>query len=187
MNSSPILLPASPEPLICVSPGRRRALATLVGLAVAPLATRAQTGGMTAVAGLPPAPPLMLFDLDDRKIDLASLRGRVVVVNFWASWCPPCRKEFPTLGRLQKLFRPTNLTVLAVNAGEDPDDVFSFAGTTNFPVLLDKDSGAMRRWQVKGLPTTYVVDKAGRLALRAIGGRDFGDPVIVAQLKELLK
>ncbi len=179
MNFLPTPLPAPIE--------RRRALRMLAGLALAPLVARAQSGGMTAVAGLPPAPPLTLIDLDDRKIDLASLRGRIVLVNFWATWCPPCRKEFPSLGRLQKLFPPAKLTVLAVNVGEDADDVFSFAGATNFPVLLDKDSGAMKRWPVKGLPTTYVVDKAGRLALRAVGGRDFDDPVIVAQLKELLK
>lgn len=187
MNSSAMPSTAATEDLVPISLGRRRALATLAGLALVPFASRAQAGGMTAVAGRPPAPLLALRDLDDRKIDLASLRGRVVLVNFWATWCPPCRREFPSLGRLQKLFKPTDLTVLAVNVGEDADSVFSFAGTTNFPVLLDKDSSAMRRWPVMGLPTTYIVDKAGRLALRAVGGRDFDDPVVVGQLKELLK
>lgn len=170
-----------------VSPGRRRALATLAGLAVAPLKSQAQSGGMAAVTGLPLAPPLVLYDLDNKKIDLAALRGLVVLVNFWATWCPPCRTEFPSLDRLQKRFKPSELKVLAVNVGEDTDKVFIFAGNANFPVLLDKDSAAMKSWPVKGLPTTYAVSKAGRLALRAVGGRDFDDPVVVAQLRALLK
>lgn len=165
---------------------RRTFLAVLAALAISPCA-HAESGALAPVVGMPPAPSLALTDLDDKKVDLASLRGRVVVVNFWATWCPPCRKEFPSLGRLQKLFKPSDLTVLAVNVGEEADAAFSFAGNTNFSVLLDKDSGAMRHWPVRGLPTTYIVDKSGRLALRAIGGRDFDDPAIVAQIKELLK
>ena len=187
MKSSAMPSPAATETPGHALPGRRRVLAILAGLALAPLAARGQGGGMSTVAGSPAAPPLALLDLDDKRVDLAALRGRVVLVNFWATWCPPCRKEFPSLGRLQQLFKPGELTVLAVNVGEDADSVFSFAGVTNFPVLLDKDSAAMKRWPVKGLPTTYVVDKAGRLALRAVGGRDFDDPALVAQLKELLK
>ncbi|MBI4987145.1 MAG: TlpA family protein disulfide reductase [Rhodocyclales bacterium] len=178
MNSLPPPSPASIE--------RRRAVGMLAGLALAPLLARAQSGGMTALAERPPAPPLALPDLDDQQVDLAAFRGRVVLVNFWATWCPPCRKEFPSLGRLQKLFEPGQLAVLAVNVGEDADTVFAFTGATNFPVLLDRRADALRRWPVKGLPTTYGVDKAGRLALRAVGGREFDDPAVVAQLKELI-
>ena len=167
---------------------RRRALATLAGLMLVPLAGRAQSGGLAALSGAMPAPPLALPDLDDDKIvDLKTLRGRIVVVNFWASWCPPCRRELPSLGRLQKLFKPADLTVVAVNVGEDADTVSSFVGTTNFPVLLDKNSSVMELWPIKGLPTTFVVDRSGRLALRAVGPRDFDDPAIVAQLRELAK
>ena len=190
MNSLPPPPPAPAERLDRAAHGRRRALAWLcglAGLAWLPLPARAGGGAMTPVAGKPPAPPLALLDMDDKPVDLAALRGRVVLINFWATWCPPCRKEFPSLGRLQKLFKPTELIVLAVNVGEDLESVFSFAGTTDFPVLFDKDAAVMRRWPVKGLPTTYVVDKAGRLALRAVGGRDFDDPAVVAQLRELLK
>jgi thiol-disulfide isomerase/thioredoxin len=168
---------------------RRRTLARLAGLgcllAAGPLA--AQGGGMTPVPGTPPAPPLALPDLDGKKVDLAAYRGRLVLVNFWATWCPPCRREFPSLGRLQKLFRPTELAVLAVNVGEDAETIFSFAGASDVTILLDGDSSAMRRWPVKGLPTTYIVDKPGRLALRAVGGREFDDAAIVAQLRSLLK
>ncbi len=168
---------------------RRRTLARLAGLgcllAAAPLA--AQGSGMTPVSGTPAAPPLILPDVDGKLVDLASFRGRLVLVNFWATWCPPCRREFPSLGRLQKLFRPEELVVLAVNVGEDAETIFSFAGAGEVTILLDRDSAAMRRWKVAGLPSTFVVDRQGRLALRAVGGREFDDAAIVRQLRGLLK
>ena len=80
-----------------------------------------------------------------------------------------------------------NSLSLAVNVGEDPDSVFSFAGNTDFPVLFDRDSKAMAAWSVKGLPTTFLVDRQGRLAYRATGGREFDDPAIVALVRQLLK
>ncbi|MEZ5615265.1 MAG: TlpA disulfide reductase family protein [Rhodocyclaceae bacterium] len=168
---------------------RRRALGRLAGLgcllAAGPLV--AQGGGMTPVAGRPPAPPLALPDIDDKPVDLAAYRGRLVLVNFWATWCPPCRREFPSLGRLQKKFRPDELAVLAVNVGEEAETIFSFAGASEVTILLDRDSAAMRHWPVKGLPTTFIVDRQGRLALRAVGGREFDDAAIVRQLRALLK
>ncbi|MCF8151211.1 MAG: TlpA family protein disulfide reductase [Sulfuritalea sp.] len=141
---------------------------------------------MTALSAVLPAPTLRLPDLDDKTVDLADFRGKVVLVNFWATWCPPCRKEFPSLGRLRKLFKPADLEVLAVNVGEDSETAFSFAGSPEFPLLFDRDSKAMVRWSVKGLPTTFIVDRRGRLALRAVGGREFDDPAIVTQLGDLL-
>ena len=203
----------SPAPL---PTERRRALARLAGLgcllAAAPLAAQGGTanetertlsanrdrplpreGGrgegspLTPVAGTPPAPPLALPDIDGKMVDLAAWRGRLVLVNFWATWCPPCRREFPSLSRVQKLFKPTELAVLAVNVGEDAETIFSFAGASDLAILLDRDSAAMRRWPVKGLPSTFVVDRKGRLALRAVGGREFDDAAIVAQLRALLK
>ena len=116
----------------------------------------------------------------------ATGKAKVVWISFFASWCHSCRKEFPSLGRVRKLFKPTEFEVIAVNVGEDPETVFSFAGAPDFPVLFDRDSQAMARWPVKGLPTTLVVDRQGRLALRAVGGREFDDPAIVEQLRELL-
>lgn len=167
---------------------RRGFLATAAGLALlaALPAVRAQGRGMSPLVAVPPAPTLVLPDMDGKPVDLARYRGKVVLVNFWATWCPPCRKEFPSLGRVRKLFRPADFEVLAVNVGEDPDTVFSFAGAPDFPVLFDRDAQAMARWPVKGLPTTFALDRHGRLALRAVGGREFDDPAIVAQLRELL-
>ncbi len=156
-----------------------------MGLAALP--AFAQSGVFSPLAEARPAPRLILPDLDERKLDLATLRGRVVVVNFWATWCPPCRREFPSLGRLQKLFKPQDLTVVAINVGEDSDTAFSFSAGAGIIVLLDQDSRAMADWRVSGLPSTFVLDRQGRVVLRAIGGREFDSPAVVAQLKQLLK
>jgi len=151
------------------------------------LAAAAETPQTLAPLGeLKPAPDIVLDIVEGGKLKLSDLRGKVVVVNFWATWCPPCRKEFPSLARVRKRFKSAEFEVLAVNVGEDPDMVFSFTGTTEFPVLFDRDSKAIGSWPVKGLPTTFLVDRAGRLALKAVGGREFDDPEIVAIIKQLL-
>lgn len=178
-----------PVPPTETATGRRRFLAAGTGLALlacAP-AIRAQGRGMTPMPAVLPAPTLRLPDMDGKPVDLAQYKGRVVLVNFWATWCPPCRKEFPSLGRVRKLFKPGQFEVLAVNVGEDADTVFSFTGTPEFPVLFDRDSQVMAAWPVKGLPTTLLVDRQGRIAFRAVGGREFDDPEIVAAIKQLLK
>lgn len=165
---------------------RRRFILGLGLLAALP-AVRAQGRGMALMPAVPPAPTLRLKDADDKPVDLAQYRGRVVLVNFWATWCPPCRKEFPSLSRVRKLFQPDEFEVLAVNIGEDPDTVFSFAGITGFPVVFDRDSKTMAAWKVRGLPTTFLVDRKGQIAYRATGGREFDDPEIVVTIKQLLK
>jgi len=167
---------------------RRRFFSASAGLALLGLAPTllAQGRGMTALPTATPAPPLRLPDADDKPVDLSDYRGKVVLVNFWATWCPPCRKEFPSLGRVRKLFKPVEFEVLAVNIGEDPDMVFSFTGITEFPVLFDRSSKIMATWRVNGLPTTLLVDRQGRLTWKAVGGREFDDPSIVATIKQVL-
>jgi len=137
-----------------------------------------------------PAPELRLEDLDGKLQNLAELRGKVVLVNFWATWCPPCRREMPSMQRLYQSLPRERFEILAVNVGEDDGTVFAFTGTLEpspaFPLLLDRDSQTLRKWLVKGLPTSFVVDKQGRVALRAVGGRDFDDPPMAARLQALL-
>lgn len=164
---------------------RRRFMVSLGLLAMMPL-VRAQGRGMTAMPAVSPAPTLRLKDADDKMVDLAQYKGRVVLINFWATWCPPCRKEFPSLGRVRKLFKPGEFEVIAVNVGEDPDSVFSFSGITDFPVVFDRDSKTMGAWAVRGLPTTFLVDRKGRVTYRATGGREFDDPEIISLIRTLI-
>jgi len=144
--------------------------------------------GLTSLAPGRPAPALKLVDLDGKAHDLAALKGRVVVVNFWATWCPPCRREMPSLERLRRAL--PEVVILAVDVGEDADTVFAFTGTLEpapeFPLLLDKDSAAMQAWRVKGLPSTYVVGPDGSLAYRAVGGREFDHPEVIEPIRRLL-
>lgn len=145
------------------------------------------THGLTVVAEPYAAPPLKLPDLDGKVHDLADLKGKLVVLNFWATWCPPCRREMPSLERLNQRLGGRGLAILAVDVGEDADTVFAFTGQLEpapaFPLLLDRDSATLQPWKVKGLPTTYVVDARGRVIYRAVGGREFDHEGLVKQLE----
>ncbi len=140
------------------------------------------THNLTAIDGIVPAPALRLKNLDEEVVDLSALKGRVVVVNFWATWCPPCRREMGSLERLYQATKKSGVEVLAVNIGEDADTVFSFLGTVepspDFQMLFDPDAASMDGWEVRGLPTTYIVRPDGTLAYRAVGGREFDHPEI---------
>jgi thiol-disulfide isomerase/thioredoxin len=136
-----------------------------------------------------PAPALALPDLDDEILDISAQRGKVLLINFWATWCPPCRREMPALTRLADLTRDSDIEVITVNVGEDLETIFSFTGSLqidpDFPFLIDSDAGTLETWGIKGLPTSFVVDKNGNLAYRAVGGREFDHPDIIAALRAL--
>lgn len=142
------------------------------------------------VPGHPSAPNFKLLNMDGQQVTLEKLRGQVVLVNFWATWCPPCRREMPSLQRLWQRLGKSQLQIVAVNVGEDADTVFGFMGTLDdsptFPIVFDKDSAVLRAWPVKGLPTTFLIDRKGRIIYRAIGGRDFDSPESIRFITELL-
>lgn len=144
-------------------------------------------GTLTMIEPRPAAPPLVLEDLDGREHTLDDYHGRVVVVNFWATWCPPCREELPSLQRLWEAQGPEGLVVLGVNVGEDADRIFFFTADypVDFPLLLDRDATAIDTWPVRGIPTTFVIDPEGRIAGRAIGAREFDHPDMIERLREL--
>lgn len=93
--------------------------------------------------------------------------------------------------RLWQQFSKEDFMVLAINVGEDADTIFAFTGTLEpalgFPLLLDRDSAVLKAWPVRGLPTTFVLDREGRVVYRAVGGREFDNPELVAQLRGLLQ
>ena len=148
----------------------------------------------TALAGdlkaLPvkPAPSLTLPTLDGGTASLEQLRGRVVLVNFWAVWCPPCRKEMPSMARLAEQMGKRPFTILGVNEGESPDEIRAFLKQVpvNFPILLDAEGERLKPWQVFAFPTSYVVDKKGRLRLGLFGSIEWDEPESVAKLEALL-
>lgn len=138
-----------------------------------------------------PAPALKLKDLGGATHDLAQLKGSVVLINFWATWCPPCRREMPSMERLSQALKGEAFSVLAVDVGEDADTIDAFTSQLDtpptFPILLDTRSRVMPAWKVAGLPTTFLVDRQGRIVASAIGGREFDHPEMVELIRGLLK
>jgi len=137
-----------------------------------------------------PAPDFILGDMNDTKRRLSDFRDKVVLVNFWATWCPPCRREMPSIERLYQAMKGKDFEILAINVAEDPDTVSGFTGALDaapsFPILFDTDSSVAKAWPVMGLPTTFILDKQGRIAYRAMGAREFDNQSILAQIQALL-
>ncbi len=150
-------------------------------------AGKAQT--LHAVPKNPRAPEFTLKDIDGRVHHLSSYRGRVVIVNFWASWCPPCRYEMPSLERASKKLKSANVIILAINVGEKADTIFTFSVEypVNFPLLMDIDSKVIKQWPVIGLPTTFVVDPGGRIVYRANGDREWDHPAMIKKIRVLAR
>jgi len=136
------------------------------------------------------APAFQLEDMDGKKYSLESYRGKVVILNFWATWCPPCRREIPSMEALHQAFKDEAFAILAINEWETEDHVFAFMGQLpvepGFPILFDLDSEVAQSFGVKGLPTTLLLDAQGKIVYRAVGGRDFDHPEVKKIIRELL-
>ena len=142
---------------------------------------------LTELPKKPPAPAFSLEDIDGREYKLSDYSGKVVIVNFWATWCPPCREEMPSMQRAWKQLEAEGIVMLGIDVGEDEHTVFSFGADygLEFPLLLDQDSGVTNKWPVVGLPTTFIVDPEGKIVYQAIGGREWDAPELLAQIRAL--
>lgn len=136
------------------------------------------------------APNFTLEDMDEYEYDFSEYRGKVVLLNFWASWCPPCRREMPSMERLYRKYQDKDFSVVAVNQMEDEDKIFAFTGTLEtqltFNILLDTQSTVSQDYDVRGLPTSYLIDKEGRIRYRAVGGREFDHPKVEKIIQGLM-
>jgi thiol-disulfide isomerase/thioredoxin len=133
-------------------------------------------------------PKLAGADLQGKPFDLGARRGKVVVLNFWATWCEPCRDELPSLERLQKARAGKPFEVLTVNFGEQPERIRKFLERefVELPVVLDRDKEAGARWKVGGLPMTFIVDAGGRVRYQVFGERKWDDAQSLAVIDKLL-
>ena len=120
-------------------------------------------------------PPLALQDLDGRAHRLEDYRGKVVLVNFWATWCDPCRAEMPAMNKLRASLDGRPFAVLAVNLAESESRIRRFMEQVplEFVVLLDRDSGAAKAWKARVLPVSFVLDAGGRIRYSALGEIDW--------------
>ena len=144
---------------------------------------------MIELPGEVTAPNLALPDLSGKTRRLADYRGRPVLVNFWAVWCPPCRRELAALAELRSRVVGAGIEVFAVNLGDSSERIMTFFAdhpAPGLPVLLDGEKSAAVAWHVSELPVTFAVDPAGILRLGAIGERDWRAPEIERQLRALL-
>ncbi len=167
-------------------------LALCLGVSVTAIAEPPPLGHeLSVVETMPEAPNFTLADMDGEQHSLSDFRGRTVMLNFWGTWCPPCVREMPSMERLYRKYKDKGFTVIAVNQFESEDMVFEFTGRLSieptFPILFDKESRASELYRVKGLPTTYLIDKAGKIRYRAMGGREFDHPEVEKVIEGLLE
>jgi peroxiredoxin len=139
------------------------------------------TGGAT--------PTLELADLEGKTHRLADYRGRAVLVNFWATWCEPCRAEMPSFERLRASMEAQRVTVLAVNLAEPESRIRKFLEATpvRYPILLDRDGTTARAWQARVLPATYVIGPDGKIRYRHLGELDWSSAEVKEMLLKVLK
>ncbi len=166
------------------------AVAATLGLA-APVHAGSEHLDALMVQTLPtpiPAPGFRLTDADGAPRTLESFRGSVVLLNFWATWCIPCRDEMPVMERLHRAYRERGLTVLGVNFKESAREVRAFLEKlgVSFGTILDMDGAVSGTYRVRGLPVTFLVDREGRLLWKAIGAREWDGPHGRAHLEEVL-
>lgn len=121
------------------------------------------------------APDFTLPDLAGKARRLTGLRGQVVLMNFWATWCTPCRAEMPAMERLYQELKDDGFTIVAVNFAETAEQVVPFVKELRlqFPVLLDQEGQVSRLYRVFSLPTTYLLDRHGMLVGRVVGPREW--------------
>ena len=162
-----------------------RPLFILAALAFAAAAGAAElkawTGGAT--------PPLVLQDLHGRTHRLADYRGKVVLVNFWATWCEPCRDEMPSIERLRQSLAGQPFEVLAVNIGEPLGRIERFLERMplGFPMLLDRDTGVAKAWKARVVPASYLVGPDGRIRYVHYGELDWSSEPVRKRVAELLE
>lgn len=134
------------------------------------------------------APDFVLPDMNGQVVRLSQLRGKIVLLNIWATWCPPCRKEMPTMEALYHKMQSADFVLLA--ASQDVDGKSTVApylqeGGFTFPVLLDVNGEVGKKYGVTGYPETYIIDRQGNIVHHHIGYNDWSHPDVEAALRRL--
>ncbi len=135
-----------------------------------------------------PAPEFRLKDLDGRERSLSEFKGKALLIHFWASWCEPCRQEFPALSRLAREYRDRGLVVLGI-AGDSNERVQAFLkeSPAGFPVFIDQYGSAMRDYHVKVIPVSVLIGRDGRIAGILAGPREYDSPAALKFFENFLE
>lgn len=137
-----------------------------------------------------PAPDFVARDLDGAAVRLSDLRGKVVFLNLWATWCAPCREEMPSMERLQRDLGTRDFVIVAVSedaGGAEAVRPFVAEFGFTFPVLLSPNGEVGRKYGITGYPETFIIDKAGRVVVHYVGPRNWTDSGIRAMLRGLIE
>ena len=134
-----------------------------------------------------PAPDFNLMGMDGDTHTLEDLKGKFVLVNFWATWCNPCKVEMPLLEKLHQTLKSEKFTVLGLHVGPGPENIEEFKKLMpiSFPIYVDMDLEV--NWGVPGLPTTFLMNPEGKLIYRAVGKREFASDEMVNFLKSQIE
>jgi len=160
--------------------------APVVKSAPVPVQRSAAVQKVAAVKGAI-APDFELKNMAGENIRLSDYRGKVVVLNFWATWCPPCKKEMPSMERLYQVFSGSDFVMLAVNSEKNGyKNVERFQKNKNysFPVLLDSDAAVQKTYRVSAFPETFIIDKKGVIVEKVIGGIKWDGQQVLAFFKK---
>jgi len=164
---------------------RRRFLLSTLALAIAAPASAQALRPWNGIA----TPQIELSDVDGKAYRLADYRGKVVLVNFWATWCEPCREEMPSIEKLREALAKRPFAVLAINVGESAAAARKFAATLplGFPLLLDQDTKTSRAWGARVLPATFVVGPDGVARYMYYGALDWASPEVRGTIEKLMR
>ncbi|NJD57537.1 MAG: TlpA family protein disulfide reductase [Nitrospirae bacterium] len=134
------------------------------------------------------APDFALKDLQGRSHSLSALKGKVVLLNFWATWCPPCKAEMPSMNKLYNDIKTRGFEIIAVSADNSPSAIREFLSKNrlDFPVLFDETKSVTRLYHVFSMPTTFLIDRNGGIVEKFYGEEDWTDPVIRKKIEKLL-
>lgn len=136
-----------------------------------------------------PAPEFILPDIQGQAVRLSQLKGKVVMLNVWSTWCPPCRKEMPTMETLHRRLQNSDFVMLAVSQDVDGKSTvlpYLHEGGFTFPVVLDVNGEVGKKYGVTGYPETFIIDRQGKIVYHHIGYNDWALPVVESALRRLL-
>lgn len=161
-----------------------------LGIGVAGCSKEKPTAVSVGVKEKSTAPAINVISMDNQQLTLASLKGNVVLLNFWATWCPPCREEIPSMMKLNSFMagKPFKMVCISVDEGgkKAVEDFFRNTGFS-LPTYFDAAGQAARSYGVTGVPETFIIDRNGIVAKRVIGGLDWSSPEVIAFLEGLMK
>ena len=145
----------------------------------------AQATNLKPVEGKIAAPALVLQDLQDNKHDLKDYKGQVVLVQFWATYCAPCRKEMPSMNKMMKKMGDIPFKILAVDMGESKEEVNQFVSEVKpeFTILMDEDGKSINDWRVFAAPSNFIIDPDGNIRYTLFGGVEWDSDELIEKLK----